>query len=456
MKIVKRIALLFSLIPSLLLAQWTEIAPMAGSRAGHVSVALNDGEVLVAGGWDFSTNLTSAERYNSSTDTWSSASSMSSEHYSAGAVRLNDGRVLVISGFNGTFNTEACDIYDPVSGVWEAAGFLSQGRSFFTTTLLNDGKVLVTGGFDGSDNLATCEIYDPAADSWTSTTSMLTGRSYHTASLLPDGRVMVCGGFNPNAGFQLNSVEIYDPADQTWITTMPMSIGRDYHAASVLLDGRVLVSGGRYFNGSLNYAYNGLNSAEVFSPISETWETISSLPMGISYHQQVTLNDGNVLLVAGVDSSNYSSTDGFTTFASITMMYDVSGDSWEFVDMNFDARYEFGISKLSNGNVLVTGGGDASAELYEVDPLRTKEVTETNFKVFPNPSSVFAAISLANNQTIQTMEVYSIEGKLLKEISLNGQDSQVMLNTAEFPAGMYLISIRTNSGEKLSTRLLKH
>ncbi|MEZ5172417.1 MAG: kelch repeat-containing protein [Bacteroidia bacterium] len=345
-------------------AQWVEVTPMSTTRAGHVAAALNDGRLLVAGGWDYNSNLVSSEIYDPMSDSWTSAGDMSSEHYTAQAVTLNDGKVLVISGFTGSFNTETCEIYDPVADDWTSGGFLTYGRSTFTATKLNDGRVLVVGGYNGTENLRYCEIYDPAMNSWSLTDSLTTGRSYHTASLLADGRVIIAGGFNPNAGFQLSSTEIFDPVSNTWSEGPSMTLARDYHAASVLNDGRVLVTGGRYFNGSVNFAYNGLSETEIFDPVANNWIFDESLPTGLSYHSQVTTGDGSVLVIAGVDSSNYSSENGFTTTMGASYKYDPIAGEWSEMPLNQDSRYEMTATVLTSGDAIVTGGVDASAEPF--------------------------------------------------------------------------------------------
>lgn len=436
-------------------AQWTAVAPMSATRAGHTSSLMDDGNVLVAGGWNYTSNLLSAEVYDVGSNSWHSVPDMSSQHYNGAAVTLDDGNVLVISGFNGTFNTEECDLFDASSETWSSGGILSMGRSYFTATKLNDGKVLVVGGFDGTNNLASCEIYDPELNTWSAGPSLATARSYHTASLLTDGRVVVTGGFNPNAGFQLNSVEIYNPVSNTWSAGPNMTIGRDFHAASVLGDGSIMVSGGRYFNGSMNYAYNGLMDVEVYNPTTNQWSIVSALPQGLSYHKQVTLSNGNVLAIAGVDSSNYSAQTGFTTFASATYEYDVLTDSWTSKPMLQDSRYEFAVTALGNSSALVTGGVDMSAELYgNVTAIKSLVKKDFELIVAPNPGSGTIRVTGNSEMVIQNVYLFDITGSRvafeINHLSANG----FTFSSNNRAAGCYILSIILNDGQQLNQRII--
>jgi N-acetylneuraminic acid mutarotase len=436
-------------------AQWTSMAPMSGTRAGHTSSVLEDGNVLVAGGWNYTSNLLTAEVYDVGSNSWHSVPDMSSQHYNGEAVTLNDGNVLIISGFNGTFNTEECELFDATSETWSSGSLLTTGRSYFTATKLSNGKVLVVGGYDGTDNLSSCEIYDPELNTWSAAASLNTGRSYHTASLLADGRLLVTGGFNPNAGYQLNLVEIYNPDLDTWTAGPNLNIGRDFHAASVLSDGSVIVSGGRYFNGSMNYAYNGLMDVEKYNPTSNEWTIVSSLPQGLSYHKQVTLSNGNVLAIAGVDSSNYSSSAGFTTFASETYEYDVMTDSWTARPMLQDSRYEFAVSALGNSTALVTGGVDMSAELYgSVTNIQKTDKKEISLTVAPNPGS--GIIKVISNSDIKIVDIYLIDliGNKVA-VSVNNISNNGFTFTSDAIAtGCYILSIALKDGQVLNQRVI--
>jgi hypothetical protein len=156
---------------------------------------------------------------------------------------LNDGRVLVAGGFNGGVSRNSAELFDPATGTWTATGSMTIARGGHAATLLNDGRVLVVGGKEGSSTyFASTEIFDSTTATWTATGNLGTARASHTATLLSDGRVLVAGGLTNGAN--LSSTEVFDPAAGTWSATGGMLNDRRNYPAIRLNDGRVLVIGG--------------------------------------------------------------------------------------------------------------------------------------------------------------------------------------------------------------------
>ena len=100
--------------------------------------------------------------------TWSSAGSIPAGGEGQGLTVLNDGRVLVSGGFSevGGPPEQTASLYDPISNSWSAAASMTMARANFSSTSLPDGKVLVAGGF-GPDlhRTATAELCKPPSSS---------------------------------------------------------------------------------------------------------------------------------------------------------------------------------------------------------------------------------------------------------------------------------------------------
>jgi len=131
---------------------WSFTGSMNTARYDLALVRLRSGNILAAGGGDpDDVRLKTAELYHPSSGTWTTTGSMTSgrseiEH---GTVVLNDGRVLVTGGFSAPDTPQAStDIFDPDTHTWSSAGDMSSPRAGHVAVRLPDGTVLAAGGLD--------------------------------------------------------------------------------------------------------------------------------------------------------------------------------------------------------------------------------------------------------------------------------------------------------------------
>jgi Putative Ig domain/Galactose oxidase, central domain/Kelch motif len=222
---------------------------MSVGRLGNTATLLNNGKVLITGGFDGSTFLATAELFDPNTGTFTlTTGAMATPRGFHTATLLNDKTVLVTGGIN-TAGLSTAELFDPTSEAFTlTTGNMGVARVSHTATLLNTGpntgKVLVAGGNNAS---ATAELYDPATKSFSSTGAMETVTTA-TATLLSDGTVLMAGGQDPTTGTEVTLAELYEPNSGTFTGTGGMVTGREAHTATLLKDGTVLVTGG--VNGS--------------------------------------------------------------------------------------------------------------------------------------------------------------------------------------------------------------
>jgi galactose oxidase-like protein/Kelch motif protein len=271
---------------------------------------------------------------------------------------LPDGRVLVAGGYgpipDSTFSS--VELFDPETGSWSEATSMLQGHGGGTATLLLDGTVLVAGAGGGAGSMPFTELYDPDTGSWTETGSMLFARSGHSATLLSDGRVLAMGGCC-DAGANLTSAELYDPATGRWTATGRTIEARSGYAAVLLPDGTVLVVGGQ----GQEMPFGALATAELFDPASGTWTVTGSMAQGRWFPTALSLSDGRVLVIGGGDSGGNQ--------LATAEIYDPALGSWTSAGSMIESHFGGGVV-LGDGRVLVAGGDAAalgSAELFDPD-----------------------------------------------------------------------------------------
>ncbi len=277
------------------------------ARQNHTATLLQNGQVLVVGGQNTQLGaisvgpLASAELFDLDTKKWTLLpTGLTTARATHTATLLQNGQVLVVGGFGSTGPLASAELFDPVTKTWTLLPTgLTTGRTDHTATLLQNGQVLVVGGNGGTPGLASAEVFDPTTRTWTLLpTSLTTGRSAHTATLLQNGQVLVVGGFGSTG--PLASAELFDPATKTW-SPLPTNLtdARDFHQATLLQNGQVLVVGGSGSTGPLA-------SAEVFDPVTSKWTRLATgLTTARSSHTTTLLQNGQVL-VSGGDSCSDS------------------------------------------------------------------------------------------------------------------------------------------------------
>jgi WD40 repeat protein len=232
-----------------------------------------------------------------------------------------------------------------------ATGGLGANRYNHTATRLLDGRVLVVGGYGYEDSGpgVSAELYNPATGTWTNTSSLDDPRVNHTATLLPNGKVLVAGGvFNSGYGpFGVNP-ELYNPTNGTW--SVAGGAGGHYygHTATLLPGGKVLIAGGVIDVGA---GFQSITkSAMLYDSAANSSVSTGNLGKARYFHTATLLTNGQVLVAGG----------GTNT----AELYNPATGTWTNTGSLGTARSSHTATLLPNGKVLVVGGGTNTAELY--------------------------------------------------------------------------------------------
>jgi len=359
---------------------------------------LADGRVLVVGGYGGTSNtigIANAEIFDPSNNSWTTVPNMSYRRWYPTATTLSDGRILVTAGWQTTNHTNAGipEIYDPSTNLWTK---LTNANNPFETYpfmfVLQDGRIIHVGGTEYATNTdilnvstqswsvvdsriidgGAASMYLPgkimkagsATDSqgtgtsanttfvldttqptptWQQAPSMAYPRSFLNLTELPDGSVLATGGeTDKNGGTISNAIyaaELWSPQTQTWTTMSSMKTPREYHSTALLLpDARVLVSGMGFDFGQVTDETN----AEIFSPpylFKGARPTISSAPAQIPY------------------GTNFSvTTPDYASISKVVLIR--TGATTHFFDQN--TRYVPLAFQQTTGGLTVTGPVDGN------------------------------------------------------------------------------------------------
>jgi Kelch motif len=337
---------------------WTLGGDMHEVRLSPARAVLNDGRVIVIGGFDdgFTAGNT-VEIYDPIRDVWSYAAPVPRRHAGPGyAATLPDGTVLFAGGGvqnpDETWDLSEANLaflFDPkgktylpdgrvLPGRWRQTGSLpGVGLSGPNTrAVVTAGTVVIASGQSDDSILA------PDVPFWTASRHSyvyaIKSGKWHQVELnerrahvplvkLPDGRVFVSGGrqrFFDTAGNDIysNTAEIYDPHEHAWkLVPKPMPSIPDEDGTGcvtpatsacpslkpgsrwgqtqhVLRDGRVLVAGGAF--STEGNPFNVRRSVLIFDPRSGSWtRSRNDMPVGLFMPITSDLPDGRVLVAAG-------------------------------------------------------------------------------------------------------------------------------------------------------------
>jgi hypothetical protein len=246
---------------------------------------------------------------------------------------------------------------------------MSAARAAHTATALADGRVLVAGGFT-SDEAAprSAELFAPTpnAGRFTPLPRMRAPRHSHTATLLANGTVLIVGGYGANNS-TLARAELFDPITNTFQETGALHAARAGHVAVLLRDGKVLVAGG------VGPDWTFLSSAEVYDPATGRFSRTGEMSVARESHAAVRLDNGHVLVVGG----HRDRRDRITLYTSAERYDPATGAFTRAGDM-LVRRHKHDAVLLRDGRVLITGGSDErddrgaydSSELYDPRTLR--------------------------------------------------------------------------------------
>ncbi len=412
---------------------------LPAKRAGHESVTLPNGKVLVMGGMTHDSIFqpivySSCLLFDPANEQWLPATSMNVARTDFASVLTPDGKVLAIGGWNENNNSmTSVERYDPVADTWTQIGHLNYGRQGIDAIVIQDSIIIVVGfehvRFESSVDGANWTLHEFQNAGW---------RFPELPELieLNDGRVLCVGsqdGPYSNWAFVFNGLNP-DTTDNP--------LADDYASAGLALlpDGKVLVAGG---------ATSGM--CEIFDPATNTFSSTGSLNTARIGCPLMPLSDGRVAIF----------TIGNTFQDIILEIYNPANGQWAYqTGHNFTGTDLHSVSPIASGTYLISGGreylgneatGSVKCFIFDETTGIFDGLPESSLRMIYDPIARTAQFEFENTGN-HHISFISAEGKLLGNYSSG--EKQFTCALPDVATGVYLIHVADAAGRPLFSKSL--
>ncbi len=419
---------------------------MSGYRDGGAVEQMQDGRLLIAGGaadLGVAPGYNTAEVYNPATNKFSATGTLTYGRMESTAATMQNGKVLVVGGWYNANSTTYGEVYDPSAGTFTPTKALQIPRANPVVVPTSDGGALVFSGYGayGGSTFESVEYYNPTTNSFSLLRSRLTNASvdsgwvpfvYSAYNRLVgthrtrDGKYMFLSSrtFGDSSMCSLFSV---DPVTKTFAlfptkTKLPSS--KSYSFLTIIVDSAksVVYLPAQLVNSDpvklAIFAVSLIDGSIVKSPTDYTLPT-KYYQSGTSF---VLLADGRLLMSGGHNQTGYN-----TNFSPVQTTF--------FITPNYTQP----LTSVQSDAALVPG-------------------TVSLAQNYPNPFNPSTTISFSlPSKAFVSLKIFDVMGRevatLASEDMPTGKYSRTW-NASEMPSGMYFYRLQVGSFTETKKLLL--
>jgi hypothetical protein len=446
------------------IGQWS--APLTWPAVAINSILMRSGQVLT-----FEDSGVSANVWNPLTGTFVAVPNNVTDLFCSANVALSDGRILIVGGhgvdYNTNIGTADVNIFDPMTLQWTSAARMAYRRWYGTATVLSDGKVLALSGNDVNETsyVVTPEIFNAATNVWTPVPAAnLQLPLYPHMFLLPNGKLAYTGNSEGNSypGTLAGSrdTRILDLTSSSWTTVAPTTIDGD----SVMYAPGKIMKAGSSNDGCFN---DGNSSATTFTInlnlASPAWQQTASMAYPRTHHNLTILPDGSVLAIGGGMIKN-GCDNSIPVYPA--ELWSPATATWTTMSAMVTPRlYHSTALLLPDGRVLVAGGGrdqaepnQLSAEIYSppylfrgARPAITSVPSTTTYGSTiavstPDGSTIASVALMRPGATTHSFDEAQAFVNLSFQQTAGGITIQSPANSNLAPPGYYMLFLVNQSG----------
>lgn len=328
----------------------------------------------------------------------------------------------------------------------------------FKTKVLADDKILVLGNFTSYNGTAVNSLVRLNSDGTLDTTFNIGTVVGLINSFEVDlnNKILVSGNFNSFNGFntftlvRLNSDGSVDPS--LFIEYQPDST---ITGIKVQNDGKIIVGG--YFTNFNNYNANKLVRLNNNGTVDSSFNIGTGFDFNGGYATlyNITILPDNKIIISGL----------FDSFNSTPINKFLRLESNGTLDTTFNPGFELDNNNTTISQILVDGaklliGGDFTSynnigknriARLNIDSLLNTEnfSVQTNFLIYPNPTSETITIELQSSLEFQKVNFYNTLGQLIKTSKTS------TTNVSKLSKGTYYVEVITNQGKATKTIIIE-
>lgn len=382
-----------------------------------------------------------------------------------GASLSDDGNVLAI--YKRENNSSQARVLENQNGSWVQIGqdIPIDGN----IKLSGNGNFVLIGETNNNGNIGQLLIYENISGVWTQVGSAIDGdasiiRLGSFTSINYDGNVVAATAIiNDGAGYGYRVVRVYENISGVWTQIGSEIDGEaefDDHGSSLSLssDGSILAIGAPFNDGNGNAS----GHVRVYKNISGVWTQIGSdidgKNSGDGSGNSVSLSNNGSIVAIG---SRYNDDNGESS-GQVRLYENISGE-WTQIgaDINGEGEGDYSGSSLSlsgDGSIVAIGaflndgnGLDSGhIRVYDLSAeLSVESFNNDYFNVFVNETTGKIEIKLHDDQTLNMVNLYGIDGKYLHS------EKSLELDINSLSSGIYIIEVETNKGKSAKKIVIK-